>query len=116
MEKYDFIKLMLKSRNLSVNDKKRLILLATQEIEKKDITSGKEIIGAKMHITDLSVEYNPDANLIDDGIVKLGGMDCLSVKKDKEVEKDISALGRVFYHLRNLIPKYKILPNNNKEY
>ena len=27
---------MLKSRNLSVNDKKRLILLATQEIEKKD--------------------------------------------------------------------------------
>lgn len=39
------------------------------KIEKKDITSGKEIIGAKMHITDLSVEYNPDANLIDDGIV-----------------------------------------------
>lgn len=36
MEKYDFIKLMLKSRNLSVNDKKRLVLLATQEIEKKD--------------------------------------------------------------------------------
>ena len=52
--------------------------------------------------------------LNNDGIVKLGGMDCLSVKKDKEVEKDISALGRVFYHLRNLIPKYKILPNNNK--
>lgn len=41
MEKYDFIKLMLKSRNLSVNDKKRLVLLATQEIEKKDkITAG----------------------------------------------------------------------------
>lgn len=36
MEKYDFIKLMLNSRNLSVNDKKRLVLLATQEIEKKD--------------------------------------------------------------------------------
>ena len=36
MEKYDFIKLMLKSRNLSVNDKKRLVLLATQEIEKTD--------------------------------------------------------------------------------
>lgn len=36
MEKYDFIKLMLKSRNLSLNDKKRLVLLATQEIEKKD--------------------------------------------------------------------------------
>lgn len=36
MEKYDFIKLMLKSRNLSVNDKKRLIFLATQEIEKAD--------------------------------------------------------------------------------
>ncbi|MBQ5936393.1 MAG: hypothetical protein IJL50_00945 [Bacteroidaceae bacterium] len=34
MEKYDFIKLMLKNRKLSVNDKKRLILLATQEIEK----------------------------------------------------------------------------------
>lgn len=41
MEKYDFIKLMLKSRHLSVNDKKRLILLATQEIEKKEnITQG----------------------------------------------------------------------------
>lgn len=41
MEKYDFIKLMLKSRNLSVNDKKRLVLLATQEIEKKEkITEG----------------------------------------------------------------------------
>ena len=37
MEKYDFIKLMLKSRNLSVNDKKRLVLLATQEIERKDV-------------------------------------------------------------------------------
>ena len=36
MEKYDFIKLMLKSRILSVNDKKRLVLLATQEIEKKE--------------------------------------------------------------------------------
>lgn len=36
MEKYDFIKLMLKSRNLSVNDKKRLVLLATREIEKQD--------------------------------------------------------------------------------
>ena len=35
MEKYDFIKLMLKSRNLSVNDKKRLIFLATQELEGK---------------------------------------------------------------------------------
>lgn len=41
MEKYDFIKLMLKIRNLSVNDKKRLVLLATQEIEKKEkITEG----------------------------------------------------------------------------
>lgn len=36
MEKYDFIKLMLKSRNLSVNDKKRLVLLATREIEKNE--------------------------------------------------------------------------------
>ena len=33
MEKYDFIKLMLQNRNLSVNDKKRLLLLATREIE-----------------------------------------------------------------------------------
>lgn len=41
MEKYDFIKLMLKSRNLSVNDKKRLVLLATREIEKSEnITKG----------------------------------------------------------------------------
>lgn len=36
MEKYDFIKLMLQNRNLSNNDKKRLLLLATQEIEKAD--------------------------------------------------------------------------------
>lgn len=35
MEKYDFIKLMLKNRNLSVNDKRRLVLLATQEIENR---------------------------------------------------------------------------------
>lgn len=44
MEKYDFIKLMLKSRKLSVNDKRRLVLLATQEIEKKENTTerGKE--------------------------------------------------------------------------
>lgn len=46
MEKYDFIKLMLKSRNLSVNDKKRLVLLATREIEKSEnITKGD---GAKI--------------------------------------------------------------------
>lgn len=38
MEKYDFIKLMLKSRNLSVNEKKRLVLLATKEMEKKEST------------------------------------------------------------------------------
>lgn len=36
MEKYDFIKLMLRNRNLSVNDKKRLLLLATREIEQAD--------------------------------------------------------------------------------
>ena len=36
MEKYDFIKLMLQNRNLSVNDKKRLLLLATREIERVD--------------------------------------------------------------------------------
>ena len=36
MEKYDFIKLMLQNRNLSVNDKKRLLLLATSEIEQVD--------------------------------------------------------------------------------
>lgn len=36
MEKYDFIKLMLQNRNLSVNDKKRLLLLATREIEQAD--------------------------------------------------------------------------------
>jgi hypothetical protein len=33
MEKYDFIKLMLRNRSLSINDKKRLVLLATNEIE-----------------------------------------------------------------------------------
>ena len=36
MERYDFIKLMLQNRNLSVNDKKRLLLLATREIERVD--------------------------------------------------------------------------------
>ena len=46
MEKYDFIKLMLKSRNLSMNDKKRLVLLATKEIEKSDdIDKGSETKG-----------------------------------------------------------------------
>ena len=38
MEKYDFIKLMLQNRNLSVNDKKRLLLLATREIERVDVS------------------------------------------------------------------------------
>lgn len=38
MEKYDFIKLMLQNRNLSVNDKKRLLLLATREIERADVS------------------------------------------------------------------------------
>lgn len=36
MEKYDFIKLMLQNRNLSVNDKKRLLILATRELEQVD--------------------------------------------------------------------------------
>ena len=40
MEKYDFIKLMLQNRNLSVNDKKRLLLLATREIERVDASLG----------------------------------------------------------------------------
>lgn len=35
MEKYEFIKLMLQNRNLSVNDKKRLLILATKEIEQE---------------------------------------------------------------------------------
>lgn len=42
MEKYDFIKLMLKSRNLSVNDKRRIVLLATQELEGRDSAKGEE--------------------------------------------------------------------------
>ena len=37
---------MLKSRNLSLNDKKRLVLLATKEIEKSDdIDKGSETKG-----------------------------------------------------------------------
>lgn len=43
MEKYDFIKLMLKSRNLSVNEKKRLVLLATREIEKGEFSTNENI-------------------------------------------------------------------------
>lgn len=37
MEKYDFIKMMLNNRHLSIKDKKRLVLLATREIEHSDI-------------------------------------------------------------------------------
>ena len=48
-----------------------------------------------------------------DGVVKLGGMDNLYVKKEKYFDNDISSLGKVFYHLRNLMPKYKILPNKH---
>ena len=48
-----------------------------------------------------------------DGVVKLGGMDNISMKKENTVDKDISSLGKVFYHLRNLMPKYKILPNKS---
>lgn len=49
-----------------------------------------------------------------DGVVKLGGMDKISPKKEKEVDRDISSLGKVFFHLRNLMPKYKILPNKSE--
>ena len=38
MEKYEFIKLMLQHRNLSLNDKRRLLLLATREIERVGTT------------------------------------------------------------------------------
>ena len=47
-----------------------------------------------------------------DGIVKLGEMDLIAQKvNDKDFENDLFSLGRVFYHLRNLIPKYKLYPN-----
>ncbi len=42
MEKYEFIKLMLQNRNLSVNDKKRILLLATKEIERGDTSLEQE--------------------------------------------------------------------------
>lgn len=35
MEKYEFIKLMLNNRHLSINEKRRLLVLATQEIDQK---------------------------------------------------------------------------------
>lgn len=39
MDKFEFIKLMLQNRNLSVNDKKRLVILATNEIVRDDTDS-----------------------------------------------------------------------------
>lgn len=47
MEKYEFIKLMLQNRNLSVNDKKRLLVLATNEIERGDQTSQSSVLPVK---------------------------------------------------------------------
>jgi hypothetical protein len=56
MEKYEFIKLMLQNRNLSLNDKKRLLLLATREIEKKDdlVDGAKQIHGGAGEINYIS--------------------------------------------------------------
>ena len=60
MEKYDFIKLMLQNRNLSLNDKKRLVLLATREIEKED----NLVEGAKHnHDTEDDINYISPKNL-----------------------------------------------------
>ncbi len=42
MDKYEFINLMLKNRNLSVNQKRRLILLATKELEAGDTGETKQ--------------------------------------------------------------------------
>jgi len=42
MDKYDFIKMILKRRDVSVNDKKRGILLATQELEQKAPISNRD--------------------------------------------------------------------------
>lgn len=41
MEKFEFINLMLKSRRLSLNDKRRVLVLATRELEKNDTDSDK---------------------------------------------------------------------------
>ena len=56
MEKYDFIKLMLQNRNLSLNDKKRLVLLATREIEKEDnlVEGAKHNNGTEDYISYIS--------------------------------------------------------------
>lgn len=51
---------MLKSRNLSVNDKKRLVLLATQEIENKGNTS-KEDESIKPEVAKSTNEKQPHA-------------------------------------------------------
>lgn len=40
MEKYDFIKMMLSNRKMSINDKKRLVLLATRELEQIGVSKG----------------------------------------------------------------------------
>ena len=58
MEKYDFIKLMLQNRNLSVNDKKRLLLLATREIERVDVSLEPKEEGRKNEGTKEDVKKN----------------------------------------------------------
>ena len=66
MEKYDFIKLMLQNRNLSLNDKKRLVLLATREIEKEDnlVEGAKHNNGTENDIN--YIQFNTDAtNLVE---------------------------------------------------
>lgn len=119
MEKYDFIKLMLKSRNLSVNDKKRLVLLATQEIEKKEsntiegtndsLVSEKPAIAELPHApkdtaTFLSLfnhedgykflthSFDPDSEIEYDQLIELARNTFLTAKEKYTIPKSLYAL------------------------
>ena len=125
MEKYDFIKLMLQNRNLSVNDKKRVLLLATRELENEGTPlkaeSEKRSNGNKDDINYISPKnlqrflylFNQDSVLkytcheIDtdetiEDICKLCGTEIYSLNKHSEI------IAKAFENLNNILRNDKI--------
>ena len=128
MEKYEFIKLMLQNRNLSLNDKKRLLLLATREIEKKDdlVDGAKHIHGGAGEINYISPKdlqlflyrFNQDGILkytcheIDtietkDEICSICGTQEYSLRKHSEI------ISKAFEDLNNKLRDEKIFKDPN---
>ncbi|AHF13986.1 hypothetical protein BARVI_12115 [Barnesiella viscericola DSM 18177] len=114
MEKYDFIKFMLRSRNLSVNDKKRLILLATREIEKvEEESSGPEEVKKPLPLKDISkseIVYSPkDTTMFLSLFNDPNGFKFLTHDFDPDSDMDYDKLlVQVRFKFKESVSKYRI--------